>query len=183
MNRRPVQVCECGDHAWTVATQGYVAFVDVADQGALEQWTWHVADWRKPYAVGNRRDRLHRVLMSAPKHLQVDHVNGNGLDNRRINLRLATNTQNARNQGRNITNTSGHKGVSWAKSHSKWTVRVRVGGRKLTLGYFADKERAAYEYRKAALAYFGEFANDGEQRGVTFTDLFWCSLGRHKIFN
>jgi AP2 domain len=81
----------------------------------------------------------------------ITHENRNKLDNRRQNLRGATASQNGRNCGVRVDNTSGLKGISWCKSRGKWEARLRVDGRKENLGYFTCKFAAARAYDKRAL--------------------------------
>lgn len=96
---------------------------------------------------------------------QLDHINENKADNRLVNLRLATNTQNTCNRGKNINNTSGFKGVSWHKRVGRWQAQIGVGrdtGRRtICLGYFNTPEEAYAAYCVAAAKYHGEFANMG----------------------
>jgi len=92
---------------------------------------------------------------------QIDHINGVRNDNRIINLRQATNTQNQQNKKISINNTSGIKGVCWHKTENKWIARIYIGGKPKRLGCFHDKNEAAAAYQKAAKKYFGEFANNG----------------------
>lgn len=89
----------------------------------------------------------------------IDHINGIKDDNRIINLRLATTSENMSNRGMQANNTSGHKGVYWHKKDSKWTAQIRVNGRNKYLGQFTDPEDAAAAYKKAAPEYHGTFAN------------------------
>jgi len=88
--------------------------------------------------------------------LQVDHINGVKADNRRENLRVATNGQNRANSKLNSNNTSGLKGVS--RKNGRWVAVINVGGKKHHLGYFDKKEQAHEAYKKAAIEAFGEFA-------------------------
>jgi hypothetical protein len=90
--------------------------------------------------------------------LLVDHRNGVSTDNRIENLRLATNVQNGANSRRSKSNTSGFKGVSWAKERKKWKSYICVSGRPKTLGYFATVEEAHEAYKRAASDLHGEFA-------------------------
>ena len=87
--------------------------------------------------------------------LYVDHIDGNGMNNRWQNLRLAERWQNMANQGVNVRNTSGYKGVYFA--YGKWRARIQVKGKRLHLGCFEDREAASAAYVEAARKYFGEF--------------------------
>jgi hypothetical protein len=100
--------------------------------------------------------RLHRLVMNAPKGVEVDHINGDKLDNRKSNLRLCNRWQNKANTRIISTNTTGYKGVSWHKD--KWQASIRVSGKLIYLGRYATKEEAAKVYNKAATTHFGEFA-------------------------
>jgi hypothetical protein len=101
---------------------------------------------------------LHRVIMSAPSGVEVDHINRQRLDNRRCNLRLADRGGNARNCGRNRKNTSGYKGVHRVGRNGRWGAAVVYEGENHWLGVFATAEEAAVTYDLAAMALHGEFA-------------------------
>ena len=90
--------------------------------------------------------------------MHVDHINGNPLDNRKSNLRICTNAENQRNRGVNKNNTSGYKGVCWAKQNKKWKARIKHNGKLIHLGYYKDKEEAARAYDKKAKELHGEYA-------------------------
>jgi hypothetical protein len=149
-------------------SQGKVALVD--DEGWAKaspfKWcasrnrnrnTFYASRWHDGAKV-----RLHRFLLDAPPGVEVDHENGNGLDNRYLNLRLATTAQNQWNQGLQASNTSGYKGVSYVKGRCKWLAMIRINGRNTTLGRFAIAEEAAAAYDAAALQHRGEFARTNE---------------------
>jgi len=88
--------------------------------------------------------RLHRFITSAPDNMVVDHINGDRLDNRLVNLRIVTTAQNAQNQKINCSySRSGIRGVSWFARDSKWRAYVSSGGKQHHLGYFETKEEAA----------------------------------------
>ena len=91
--------------------------------------------------------------------LTIDHVNGDGLDNRIDNLREATVAENNQNRASVRRNTSGRKGVHWAKARRKWVARIRSGGRLHLLGEFSELESAAAAYEAAAARLHGAFAN------------------------
>lgn len=87
----------------------------------------------------------------------IDHINGDGFDNRICNLRLATRAQNGRNRGRNSNNTSGYKGVSWDSKDKKWRAKIQVNGKQCYLGNFSSAEEARDAYAEAAKKAHGEF--------------------------
>ncbi|HBZ17536.1 MAG TPA: Fis family transcriptional regulator [Pantoea sp.] len=89
---------------------------------------------------------------------ELDHINGDKLDNRIINLRLATRSQNNSNVLLRADNSSGYKGVSWQLPNRKWVARISINRKRITLGFFATKEEAAKAYRLASIQYHGEFS-------------------------
>ena len=103
--------------------------------------------------------KAHRLIMGVtdPK-IQVDHINGNKLDNRKENLRLATPQQNSSNIGIRKNNKSGYKGVCWSKRDKKWIASIYKNNKKQYLGCFDDIVEAVRAYDRAALELFGEFA-------------------------
>lgn len=143
-------------------TQGKVTWVDQADYEMLSQFQWHAQRRRQAfYAVisANQRTRLmHRFLLLPDPEQDVDHVNGDGLDNRRRNLRVCTTRENQRNAHKPRGGTSWHKGVSWHKRGQRWQSQIQDCGKIYYLGWFRDEVDAALAYDLAALERFGEFA-------------------------
>lgn len=146
-------------------SQGLVALVDDEDYEELSALNWHlVRPNGRAYAQhdvwsGNarvHREYMHRFLL--PDAEEVDHINGNGLDNRRSNLRPATRAQNCANMRRSKANTSGYKGVSWHKGGRKWHAQIRGDAKREHLGLFTDPADAAKAYDNAARRLHGEFA-------------------------
>lgn len=142
---------------------GRFILIDEADYEAVTAaGKWHPKPCpRTTYAHRNVKvdgrwttQQLHTFLTGWPL---VDHANGDGLDNRRSNLRPATRSQNAQNTHA-ATGSSGFKGVAWHRKNRKWQARITVAGVTKSLGYFHDAEEAAKAYDAAALDAFGEFA-------------------------
>lgn len=170
--RASLLTCERDVMAQTIPlTRGYKALVDEQDYSYLRQWSWRVFVNREgnTYAVtttsrrasGGRRYLAMHTLIAARmglSSLQVDHRNGNGLDNRRRNLRPATSRQNAWNRGPQSNNVVGLKGVTRITKTGRYRASIRVNGRQRHLGCFATAEEAARAYDKAARFHFGEFA-------------------------
>ena len=137
--------------------KGYKALVDDddADLACLKWWItsikWGPYAMREEPMVRGKRGKkmaLHRVIARrmgydiSDKQFQVDHINGNPLDNRRANIRFVTPSENTRNQGLSCKNTSGFKGVSYDRSRDKWMAFVKVEGRFKNLGRFDTMEEA-----------------------------------------
>lgn len=146
-------------------TQGRVALVSDCDFERLSQWPWYygrgyaIRGRRKADGPGSRLIWMHRVILGdIPEGLESDHIDRNGLNNQRSNLRLATSSQNHVNSKLQSNNTSGYRGVSWEERYGKWRGQIGVKGRQLFLGYFDDIIGAARAYNQAALEHFGEFA-------------------------
>jgi len=143
-------------------SQGKFAIVDPEDFDELSQYKWTAA--KSPntfYAVRSdhgRQIRMHRLITNAPKGLVVDHINHNGLDNRKSNLRLCTRSENARNQRPQTNRSSKYKGVCWHKNQKKWLARVYSNGVTYHLGSFKSQIAAAKAYDKKAKQLFGKFA-------------------------
>ena len=102
--------------------------------------------------------KLHRVLMKAPRGMEVDHINHDPLDNRRNNLRICTRSQNHWNTSMHKTNKCSYKGVSFHVGTRKYEARIRVNNKKMFLGYFSNPKDAAAAYDNAASTHFGNYA-------------------------
>jgi hypothetical protein len=146
-------------------TRGKVALIDDEDARRVLAHKWRHL-WGKSgheYAITNiragGRERvvyMHRFILEASPGVTVDHINNNGLDNQKSNLRFASPAQNSRN--RRAHEGRKYKGVFQEKPGWKWRARIFVGGQRFHLGSFDTPEEAARAYDAAARARFGDFA-------------------------
>lgn len=162
-------VCECGDHVWKPITKGYVVLVDPDDSDLIRGGIHAHKSGRSIYAADWERRYLHTRVIQAPNGRFVDHKDGNGLDNRKINLRIATRAQNQHNRRKTPGLTSKFKGVSYCKRSGRWEARARLNWRCVRAGYFEDEIEAAKAYDKLAKELHGEFAKTNESLGLLAT--------------
>lgn len=155
------------DYVKIPLTKGKFAIVDIEDARDVFSHRWRLGKFRRQYYARmtvHRSDGkqttmfLHSFIMPPPPGFEIDHIDGDGLNNRRSNLRLATRSQNFQNSRIRSTNTSGYKGVHWDKHAHKWRARIVLDGYNKNLGLFDNREEAAAMYDVAAIEYFGEFA-------------------------
>lgn len=150
------------DFRLILLTQGKFAIVDAEDYDWLIRYKWHACKCKNTYYAsrvrGGKAIKMHREIMRAPKGVIVDHIDHNGLHNRKGNLRLCTNAQNCYNQQPCANGTSKYKGVSWHKCRSKWSARIRCDRKFYNLGDYDDQMEAAMAYDDKAVELFGEFA-------------------------
>jgi len=129
--------------------------VDLSDLPLLSKYRWAIKKGKRGTYVSGRRlgsdDKvlLHRVLLDATEDLVVDHWNGDGLDNRRENIKLVSHKENQENQKVYSTNTSGYRGVSWRESEGKWYAYYKDKNMMHSIGFFDDLEEAAEAARTA----------------------------------
>lgn len=139
-------------------TQGKIALINDDDFALVSEHSWC---FRKGYAkskIGGDTVYLHRFIMDAKRGTQVDHANGNGLDNQKENLRMCNTAENIHNSTTPKHNTSGFKGVSLCKVTKKYKAYIKISGKQVWLGYFNKPEDAADAYDEAAVKHFGKFA-------------------------
>lgn len=129
-----------GKFNWAISKKGYVFRKRIVSEG-----------------LGKIGVMLAREIMQAPPDMQVDHIDRDKLNNRRGNLRLATQSQNLGNTHLRQNNTTGFKGV-YKRPYGRWSARVSHNNTNIELGSFATPVEAALAYDQAAKEYFGEFA-------------------------
>lgn len=141
------------------------ALIDDEDFELVSQHKWRIQQGNHTdYAKGNIKRAgkgttmyMHRLLMGEPKDKGIDHIDGDGLNNQRENLRICTRSQNQMNRQK-TRGSSQFKGVSWNKDRGKWLAQIKKDGKRQHLGRYDSLVDAARAYDKAALELFGEFA-------------------------
>ena len=151
-----------------ILTKGKVAIVDSNDYEYLSQWKWCCSE--DGYAVRSEKSnerknnirkqiKMHRVIMNPISKINIDHIDGDKLNNCKHNLRIATTSQNGMNRKKSANCTSKFKGVYWNKTEKKWKVTIRSNSKYYHLGYFKSETEAAIAYNNKAKELHGEFAN------------------------
>jgi HNH endonuclease len=153
--------------------RGQFAIVDSEDWLRVALHSWYIErNHRVDYAyaaVDGKKMYLHRFIMQPLEGFEVDHIDGDGLNNRRSNLRIVSHKQNLRNQRLQARSTSGYKGVSWGKSRCLWGAHIRYDGKKRFLGRFPSRDDAARAYNTRASEVFGEYARLNEIPGESLS--------------
>ena len=157
------------EHVEVPLTQGRVALIDPDDAARVLAFKWcaqRTSKGQRYYAVASigarvRRERIHmhRLVANAPDGWEVDHINGDGLDDRKANLRIATRAENCRNRRGLVRGKSSQfKGVCYRPEKRRWIASIFVDGKSKHLGSFKIEQEAAKAYDDAAIEAFGEFA-------------------------
>lgn len=161
---RPIRVE--GNVAYVPLTRGCEAIIDAADVPLVEGRNWFAFPSRNtvyarssgPKVGGRQRAALmHRILAGTAGDLVTDHRDGNGLNNRRANLRVATPQENTWNGSGRINSKSGVKGVHWRCDCRKWQAQIALDGQKIGLGVYRCRTAAQLAYAKASGELHGEF--------------------------
>lgn len=159
-NYRPKPPTPEGNHVKSIPlTNGFHAYVDAMDYEWLSRW--HRRAYSTGYAGRYEKGKLvymHRQIMQPPKGMIVDHINGNGFDNTRINLRNTTRRQNMYNRGKHVGTASIYKGVARDKRSGKWYAEIRSGNARPRSPLFAEEVEAARAYARMAIELFREYA-------------------------
>jgi hypothetical protein len=150
-------------------TQDKIALIDDEDYDLVSHYKWYAQKGNNGifYAVTTITIPMHQLIIGA-KGQAIDHINGDGLNNQKNNLRTATSQENSFNRRKRSGCSSLYKGVCWNKKAKKWRAYLTKNQKHVSLGYFKDEKEAARAYDKAALIHFGSFAklnfNEGEEK-------------------
>lgn len=149
-------------------TQNKFALVSDRDYYKLNKFKWYPDKGTNTfYVVRNSKDifgkhlkvRMHHDILGKFVGKEIDHKDGNGLNNQRSNLRICSHSENQHNRNKYKCNTSGYKGVSWHKGKSKWSAQIRMSGVLIHLGDYTSKLKAYKAYCEACRKYHGKFSN------------------------
>lgn len=155
-------------------TKGQYAIIDKADLPLVEGINWYAFKWKRGFYAA-RKIRLeplccvtqfmHNILLPTETGHEPDHRNGNGLDNRRCNLRVGTISQQRANMVKRNNPTSSHaKGVHWLKRERRWRAKIQHNYQEILIGYFRNEQDAIAAYRQADERLNGEFAVHNRQQ-------------------
>jgi hypothetical protein len=148
-------------------TNGGVALVDDEDFDELNKYKWFshkekytTYAWRHIRKGSHQygKIKMHRQILNSEDNQLVDHINGNGLDNRRSNIRLCTSQQNQMNKVKSENCSSGFKGVSYHSQNKKWRATINFNRKQISIGCYPSEKEAAIAYNNRAIELFGEFA-------------------------
>ena len=167
---RPIRIE--GNVAYVPLTRGYEAVIDAADAALVSGRNWCAKPtfhkdgrvrsvYAQTFVTKNGKGTsayIHQIILAADAGSLVDHVDGNGLNNRRCNLRFASLSENQHNRYVNTNSRSGVKGVYWERRNRKWRAIFRAHGRKICVGYFQTITDAKAAIIAARIAYHGQFA-------------------------
>ena len=144
---------------------------DSEDEDIVSRHTWSPSGGHARTIIDGKSIYLHQLLMGQPENVEIDHANGDKLDNRKCNLRIATHAQNNQNKGLRKDSTTGFKGVCFDKRFGKFIAYINADGKRTYLGSFDDKVKAALAYDRAARRLHGEFAKPNFGKGGIYGEI------------
>jgi len=144
-------------------SNGMTAVIDDVDRSLIDGIRWHVqinksgVMYAVTYSLGRKKIYMHRRLLGlTDSAIHVDHIDGNGLNNVRANIRVCNHAENSRNQSIRVNNSSGFKGI-WKHQKGKWQAKIVKEGRSFHLGTFESPEAAQAAYANASAMIHGEY--------------------------
>lgn len=159
------KICNCGDHAWTSSTKGFTIFVSPEDIYLLNEFVWTAkVTARNAYATRYKRNPqkklyglyIHHSILSRTQDEEIDHINRNGMDNRRNNLRAVTPQLNKLNAKKEAGASSKFKGVYKKRDRNKWVASLKIDGAVKYLGSFENEIDAARHVQSIAHTIHGD---------------------------
>jgi hypothetical protein len=148
--------------------KGFFTIVDDEDYIILKNIRWYLFNNNgKLYAEGmvdSKKVRIHSFIVNPPKGSQVDHKDGNGLNNCKSNLRACTQQQNNFNRKKYKINTTGFKGVY--RNHNRFVARINANKKQINLGNYVTAQEAAIAYDEGCILYHGDFALTNRMMGL-----------------
>lgn len=157
-------IVHVGDEALVPLTRGLTAVIDADDLDLVAGFVWNAQTGRGTHYARSKLNGeplwLHRLVMGLDRAdpRVVDHIDHDGLNCRKANLRIATRTENAANRNPH-RGSSSYRGVHWNAKNQRWVAKIRLGGEQVYLGSFTDEEAAARAVDAEALRHRGEFAS------------------------
>lgn len=156
-----------GEYGIGYIEENIIFYFDLEDYDKIKDYCWRLND--KGYVVANKlykngTIRLSRLIMNVNNKKVVDHISGDKLDNRKINLRICGQDKNCANASLRTNNTSGVTGVSWSSRNEKWRARIKINYREILLGYFDNFEDAVQARKQAEEELFGEYSYNNSQK-------------------
>ena len=159
---RPIRIE--GNVAFVTLTKGHEAIIDAIDINVVAKWNWYAGVFkntvyarRNIYSPKHITCHMHRLIMNPEPDMEVDHINGNGLDCRRSNMRTATRQENQSNQRLSSRSSSGLKGASFYPRTGQWRSQIKVNTNYISLGIFNTAEEAHAAYCEASARLHGAF--------------------------
>lgn len=139
---------------------GQIVLVDKDDFAELSKYKWNFSPSSRYVrgTVNGKNFSIHRFILKPKRNQCVDHINGDPLDNRKLNLRICSHIQNMANRKLNANNTSGYKGVD-KMPNGRFRAKIGKKGKRYNLGIYSNAEQAAAAYNGGALMLFGDYAN------------------------
>lgn len=141
--------------------------MDDEDYEWLNEYKWHIDAYGYAGAaikINNKwvKKIMHRLLINTPNGMEIDHIDNNGLNNQKSNLRIVTHHQNIMNKSKRKNGSSIFRGVGWCKAANKWQARISLNKKEHYIGIFKNEKDAAKAYNERAIELFGEYANLNE---------------------
>lgn len=150
-----------GDYGICIMSNSNQFIFDKDDYDLIKKYCWRLSS--NGYVNSSNDIKLHRLIMDCPDGFVVDHISGNKLDNRKLNLRVCKQNENCMNHSLNSNNTSGVAGVNWHKASSKWMARIKSNYKTIYLGLYDNFEDAVEARKIAEEKYFGKFSYDNSR--------------------